>query len=124
MTETTENLVLKHLHYIMCKVDSIDSKVDLLTLRVSRIELTLASMRGNPMNQRQESFNGLLNVGFTELQAMELIDVIYEIFRFNVPERTEKLIAAGFTEQQAKGFIEVVYKAKGWELPYPLTSFP
>ena len=69
------------------------------------------------MNKKQNSFENLVKSGFTELQATELIDMIYEIFRFDVPERTEKLIAAGFTEAQAKALIEGTYMAKGWELP-------
>jgi hypothetical protein len=69
------------------------------------------------MNQKQKSFDDLVKSGFTEAQATELIDMIYEIFRFDVSERAEKLMAAGFNEKQAKVLIEVVYVTKGWELP-------
>lgn len=68
------------------------------------------------MNQKQESFDDLVRVGFTQLQATELIDMIYAIITFDVPERAEKLIAAGFNEEQAKVLIEMTYMAKGWKL--------
>jgi len=68
-------------------------------------------------HKEQESYENLISVGFTDAQAVTLIDLIYQVFRFNVLDRTEKLIAAGFTEEQAKVLIEVTYRAKGWELP-------
>jgi len=45
MSETTENLVLEHLRHIRAKVDSIDSKVDLLTLRVNSLETAMVSIK-------------------------------------------------------------------------------
>jgi archaellum component FlaC len=45
MTQETENLVLEHLRHIRAKVDKIETEIDDLKHRTTRVELAIVALR-------------------------------------------------------------------------------